>query len=115
QHVEAEAVEHRRAAESDLEGAHPDHCVVTELRPRNIPAHTPIEAKNIASTPSNRITRKIDFTTASGGLRPSDPAPPCTASPCTRGTAPMINPMNGALISPTAKSCRSFAPRMREI
>src|SRR5262249_60020118 len=103
--------EHRRAAEADDEVAHPDHRVGALLRH----GHIPIAAKNMASTPSNRITRKIDFTTASVVLRPSDSALPCTASPCTLATAPMISPMNGALIRPTAKSCRSIASRMRDM
>src|SRR5262249_21521196 len=77
QHVERKSVEPPRRAEVDREVAHPDDRVVAAVRHR----HIPIAAKKIASTPSKKITRKIDLTTASVVLRPRDSALPFTSSP----------------------------------
>ena len=59
--------------------------LITASLPPSAIAHIPIEAKNIANRPSSTITRKIDLTTESVVLRPSDSVEPLTSSPCDAG------------------------------
>src|SRR5216683_4441283 len=92
-------VDHHTPAEADHKVAHPDR----KLRRGLLHRYIPIDAKNIANSPSSTITRKIDFTTDVVVCLPSDSALPFTRKPSLQATMPITSAINGALIMPTSK------------
>src|SRR3954468_23825866 len=98
--VEVEPVEHAGFAELHGDVANPDDGVGSWLKRHG---YIPIAAKKIANTPSITMTKKMPFTTDEVVCWPSDSALPCTASPSTQATMPMVAGITGALTMPTMK------------
>jgi hypothetical protein len=99
--IEIQMIQHYAGTEPDDEVAHPNGRLLYGRS--HAMRHIPMEAKNMAKSPSSTITRKIDFTTEAVVCSPSDSALPFTLRPSAQATTPIASAMNGALIMPTWK------------